>query len=144
MGRISNGNMPDPHVPEIDENVNIAYSRTHNLAVKWCHEPTNTAFAKAPNEWMQIEHNMCDRRAAWSPLWWWSCSLISLGLCRTLASGNYWRWLVTPILIEMSFLKTCHWHIEEWQLTSHWPENSSESVTFIESVSLNYRSVSKK
>ena len=35
----------------------------------------STAFAKAPNEWMQIERNMCGRRAAWSALgWWvWSC-----------------------------------------------------------------------
>ena len=28
-------------------------------------------FAKAPNEWTNIEHNMCGRQAVWSPLWWW-------------------------------------------------------------------------
>ena len=32
-----------------------------------------TAFAKAPNEWMQIGHNMCSRWVARSPLWWWPC-----------------------------------------------------------------------
>ena len=32
-----------------------------------------TAFARAPNEWKQIEHSMCGRRAARSPLWWWPC-----------------------------------------------------------------------
>ena len=34
---------------------------------------SDTAFAKAPNEWKQIEHNMCGRWAARSPLWWWPC-----------------------------------------------------------------------
>ena len=29
---------------------------------------------KAPNEWTQIEHNICGRRAAWSAMWWWPCS----------------------------------------------------------------------
>ena len=29
------------------------------------------AFAKAPNEWTQMEHNMCGCRAARSSLWWW-------------------------------------------------------------------------
>ena len=32
-----------------------------------------TAFAKASKEWTQIEHNVCGRRAAWTPLWWWPC-----------------------------------------------------------------------
>ena len=33
-----------------------------------------TSFTKAPNEWKQIKHNMCGRRVAWSPLWWWPCT----------------------------------------------------------------------
>ena len=32
-----------------------------------------TAFGKVPYERTQIEHNMCGRRAARSPLWWWPC-----------------------------------------------------------------------
>ena len=28
-------------------------------------------FGKAPNEWTQIERNLCGRRAAWSPLYRW-------------------------------------------------------------------------
>ena len=30
---------------------------------------------KPPNEWTQTEHNMCGRRAALPPFWWWSCLL---------------------------------------------------------------------
>ena len=37
----------------------------------------HTAFAKAPDEWTQIEHNMCGRWAAQrSPLWWRPCLLM--------------------------------------------------------------------
>ena len=45
------------------------------LCVKWCNE--RTAFAKAPNGWTQIEHNMRCRRAARSSLWWWPYSYLS-------------------------------------------------------------------
>ena len=37
-----------------------------------------TASAKAPDTWMQIQHNMCGRQAAWSPLWWWPCFLVNV------------------------------------------------------------------
>ena len=49
-----------------------------------------TAFANALNEWTQIEHNVCDRRAARSPLRWWPCfSYLSYGyVCNS--ACNYW------------------------------------------------------
>ena len=37
-----------------------------------------TTFAEALNEWKQIEHNMCDRRAAKSSMWRGPCYIIIL------------------------------------------------------------------
>ena len=64
---------------EVNENVNRAHlkKKKHWLAANWCNEQSYTTFAKAPNDWTQIKHNMCGRRVAWSPLWWWSCQAVA-------------------------------------------------------------------
>ena len=62
-----------------------------------------TAFAKVPNEWMQIEHNMCGRRAAWSQLWWWLCFsqlvLIPLSLWALLSNKQFSQFDVDPVIL---------------------------------------------
>ena len=68
---------------EIDKNVNRAHLRTHWLVVKWCHKQPYSIHL-SPNKRTQIEHNMCGRRAGWSPLRWWP--VISL-LLRVAAKG---------------------------------------------------------
>ena len=58
---------------EIDENVNMHI--WYAIFWVWIYAMDNrTAFGKAPNEWTQIEYNMCGRPAAWSPLGWWPCN----------------------------------------------------------------------
>ena len=57
---------------EINENVNRARLIRYFLAPSVSLE-NRSVFAKAPNECMQVEHNMSSCRAAWSPLWWWRC-----------------------------------------------------------------------
>ena len=55
-----------------------------------------TAFAKASNEWVQIEHNMYGRWVAWSPLWWWACLFFTfemwLGWRWSTCFSWFWNW----------------------------------------------------
>ena len=46
--------------------------KCHRLVVKWCNEQSYI-FRQCPKWVKQIEHSMCGRRAAWSPLSWWTC-----------------------------------------------------------------------
>ena len=64
---------------EIDENVNRTYLRVHWVAVVWCNEQSYS-YSQSQNEWMQIEHIMCGRRAVWSALWCLPCFYSPMGV----------------------------------------------------------------
>ena len=82
MGGLSNGSIPEPHVRpdptnrgvekspfqitakwmEIDEHANRARLIRHLLALNLCIDQSYSFLSKPPNEWTQIERNMCGRR----------------------------------------------------------------------------------
>ena len=73
-----------------------------------------TVFAKAPNRWTQIEHNMCGRRTAWSPLYFFVsvcqlvlCVLVMIVNCRhrvmTLMTFSCWSTVKQPITCLLCF-----------------------------------------
>ena len=89
-----NGLIPDPHIPPNSQNGCQKSSpskfqpndwRQAIMPIEhiWQHidwllsDVTNNLptsnFSKSPNWLMEIEPNMWDRQAAWSPLWWWPC-----------------------------------------------------------------------
>ena len=59
-----------------------------------------TAFAKAPNEGTQIEHNMCGRRAARSSLWWWPYNVWH---CSVSPSSTNWRVFLFETCLHLSY-----------------------------------------
>ena len=86
MGGLSHGHMPNLQVPltlkpgvdsptqiaakrlKLDDVVSRAHLITHRLALMW--SDAMTIIQPSPQRQMS-EHNMCDRRATWSPLWCW-------------------------------------------------------------------------
>ena len=59
-----------------------------------------TAFARAPNEWTLIEHNMWGRRAARSPFWWWPCFTYSVRFVKHPAVAFIFKVLDSPLQIR--------------------------------------------
>ena len=60
-----------------------------------------TAFAKAPNVWTQIKYNICGRRAAFSPMWWWPCN-----------SGVVWTQIWPDAAASWLHIRQCGCYIE--------------------------------
>ena len=85
---------------EINDNFNTAHLRTHWLM--WCDAMNNrTAFAKAQNEWTQMEHNMCGRRAARSPLWWWPCLCLLIRFLCDVSYGCFVQIRIPKMFLRM-------------------------------------------
>ena len=66
----------------------------------------HTAFDEAPNEWTQkIEHNMCGRWAAWSPMWWWWwCEIFIKHIFPNWTRWQKWRFIILNEIVNICFL----------------------------------------
>ena len=78
MGGLSNWPIPDPFVLP-----NPSDFGSESPPFKF--RPTGW---RLTNEWTQIEHNMCGRRAPRSPLWWWPCTVSFIVFCNTHKFAN--------------------------------------------------------
>ena len=66
----------------------------------WCDGMNSrTPFFKVPNEWTQIEYNLCGHPAAWSPLWWRPCWCFILHTTFVLTFGAFE--LANPTLLDL-------------------------------------------
>ena len=108
---------------EMDENVKRARLITHFLALNLCLEQS-CSFCQTPNEWTQIEHNICSHRAAWSPLCWWPCYSINSLFIRPLE--NFPIYLLSDLSLDYTVRNIVfqRWHSKlisaklAYQLTS--------------------------
>ena len=139
MGRVSNGPIPNPYVPLPTELVGggskVAQFAAKRLGIEvmpWTIVQLRHEFY----EWKQTEHNMYGRRAAWSPLWWWSCSLISISVCvNCLWSCQFLLFISTHfvhIVTMQCGLRTCSVSV----IYSKWPLNAFQLVCFVNSSSM--------
>ena len=120
MGVLSNSTIPEPYVPLTSSNrepkpplfkLQPTGWRVTKISIEqhlgyigwlWSDEMNRrTAFAKSPNEWPLIEHNMCGHQAARSPLWRWPC-LINCSPCSPCTS-SYSRYEELWIYSSFSF-----------------------------------------
>ena len=90
MGGLSNGPIPDPHVPPNPQTGGVK----------------KPPLKLQPNWRPQIERIMSSRRAAWSSLWWWPCSNILLRRCYSLRGSYLLNYILSKNLTRKT-LKLC-------------------------------------
>ena len=87
---------------------------THGRTIEWAHPwppPTpNWGFA---NWRPQIEHNMWGGRMAWSPLWWWPCTVTKIALIVNCHHIDALHYILSSLLISAT---------DQWKYSYHTPD----------------------